>query len=191
VNLDPYRVLGVSRKATIGTINAAFRKKAKSMHPDHNNGDAGKFGELMKSVTVLRDPDKRRKFDETGIIEEDAPNNEQSAAVGAIIGYVQQIVAQHMQGFMADPSSFNFSTTIKQLMQQKINQLETSKSQAIKVSGVFSRMEKRIRVKDGKSGILKTSLMSQAKDADDARIKFEAELKLQHAAWSMLDDYEF
>jgi DnaJ-class molecular chaperone len=63
---DPYETLGVKRDATPDEIRSAYRKLAKTLHPDLNPGDA-KAEDRFKSVTaaydLLSDPDKRSRFD--------------------------------------------------------------------------------------------------------------------------------
>ncbi|MDP9838312.1 DnaJ-class molecular chaperone [Neorhizobium huautlense] len=63
---DPYSVLGVKRNADADEIKAAWRSKAKSVHPDHNLDDpsaTGRFAEVGQAYDVLKDPDKRRRYD--------------------------------------------------------------------------------------------------------------------------------
>ncbi|MGI2035187.1 J domain-containing protein [Rhizobium panacihumi] len=63
---DPYSVLGVKRNADADEIKAAWRTKAKSVHPDHNLDDpsaTGRFAEIGQAYDVLKDPDKRRRYD--------------------------------------------------------------------------------------------------------------------------------
>lgn len=63
---DPYSVLGVKRTADADEIKAAWRTKAKSVHPDHNLDDpsaTGRFAEVGQAYDVLKDPDKRRRYD--------------------------------------------------------------------------------------------------------------------------------
>merc|ERR1719446_1525816 len=45
---DPYRVLGVSRKATLPEIRKVFFKKALVLHPD-KGGDKAAFQELQRA----------------------------------------------------------------------------------------------------------------------------------------------
>jgi curved DNA-binding protein CbpA len=61
-----YRVLMVDRNATSDVIGAAFRVLAKRYHPDHDQSDAAaaRMAELNRAYAVLRDPDKRAKYDE-------------------------------------------------------------------------------------------------------------------------------
>src|SRR4051812_23197639 len=66
---DYYEVLGLSRGAQPDEINKAYRKLAMQFHPDRNPGDDGageKFREISEAYEVLRDPNKRQRFDRYG-----------------------------------------------------------------------------------------------------------------------------
>jgi len=66
---DYYKVLGVSKTASVDDIKKAFRKLARKYHPDVNPGDKKaeeKFKEINEAYEVLSDPDKRRKYDTLG-----------------------------------------------------------------------------------------------------------------------------
>jgi DnaJ-class molecular chaperone len=66
---DYYQVLGVERGADEKTIRAAFRSRAKKMHPDVNRDDPQaeeRFKDLNEAFEVLSDADKRRMYDRFG-----------------------------------------------------------------------------------------------------------------------------
>jgi len=63
--IDPYQLLGLERDADEAAVKAAYRKAAKSAHPDAG-GDLGAFGRLNASYELLKDPVRRRVYDDTG-----------------------------------------------------------------------------------------------------------------------------
>jgi curved DNA-binding protein len=66
---DYYAVLGVPRTASQAEIKKAFRKLARQHHPDAKPGDTAaerRFKEVNEANEVLRDPGKRRQYDELG-----------------------------------------------------------------------------------------------------------------------------
>jgi DnaJ-class molecular chaperone len=63
---DPYETLGLKRSATDKEIKDAFKKLARQFHPDLHPGDKeaeGKFKEISVANDLLKDPEKRRRFD--------------------------------------------------------------------------------------------------------------------------------
>jgi molecular chaperone DnaJ len=65
---DYYEVLGVAKDATPEVIKRAYRKKAMELHPDRNKApDAeSRFKEAAEAFDVLKDPDKRARYDRMG-----------------------------------------------------------------------------------------------------------------------------
>jgi molecular chaperone DnaJ len=66
---DYYDILDVPRDASEADIKKAYRKMALKYHPDKNPDDPEsetKFKEAAEAYEVLRDPDKRSKYDRFG-----------------------------------------------------------------------------------------------------------------------------
>jgi len=66
---DYYELLGIARDADADDIKRAYRKLALKYHPDRNNGSKEaeeRFKEVTQAYDVLRDPDKRRVYDQYG-----------------------------------------------------------------------------------------------------------------------------
>lgn len=74
---DYYKILGVERTATTSEINKAYKKLARKHHPDLNQDDP-KAEEQFKIVNeaneVLKDPEKRRMYDQLGSNWKDGQN---------------------------------------------------------------------------------------------------------------------
>ena len=63
---DFYAALGVPKDADAAAIKKAYRKLARTHHPDQNAGDSGaeaRFKEIGEAYAVLSDPEQRQQYD--------------------------------------------------------------------------------------------------------------------------------
>lgn len=68
---DYYKILGVSKNASLSEIKKAYRKLARKYHPDLNPGDKvaeKNFKEITGAYEVLKDPKKRKQYDTFGSV---------------------------------------------------------------------------------------------------------------------------
>lgn len=65
---DYYAILGVKKDASQDDIQKAYRKLARKFHPDVNKAPEAevKFKEIGEAYEVLKDEDKRQKYDQYG-----------------------------------------------------------------------------------------------------------------------------
>jgi curved DNA-binding protein len=65
---DYYEILGISRDATQDEVKKAYRKLARQYHPDISKeaGAETKFKEIGEAYEVLKDPEKRKAYDQLG-----------------------------------------------------------------------------------------------------------------------------
>ncbi|XP_072307640.1 dnaJ homolog subfamily C member 16 isoform X2 [Eucyclogobius newberryi] len=72
---DPYKVLGVSRRASQPEIKRAYKSLAKEWHPDKNKDPSAEdmFIKISKSYEILSNEERRANFDRYGQMDENQP----------------------------------------------------------------------------------------------------------------------
>lgn len=93
-----YDIIGCSKDATPPELKKAYRARARELHPDQNRDDPN-AGERMKilsrAYSILKDPDKRAKYDATG--EEDDTAERPPAGLTSL-SRAYEAVATEMEG---------------------------------------------------------------------------------------------
>ncbi len=71
--MDLYALLGIKPTASAADIKRAYRRLARKYHPDINPGDRAaelRFRQIAEAYEILIDPERRRRYDESGAIVE-------------------------------------------------------------------------------------------------------------------------
>ncbi|KAF7660499.1 hypothetical protein LDENG_00281430 [Lucifuga dentata] len=95
--IDPYKILGVTRSASQAEIKKVYKRLAKEWHPDKNKnpGAEDMFIKITKSYEILSNEDKRANYDRYGQTDDTQP-------------YGSGRYAHHHDNFYFDESFFNF-----------------------------------------------------------------------------------
>ena len=103
---DYYEVLGVGRDASLDDIKKAYRKLALKYHPDRNPGNKEaeeKFKEATEAYEVLRDKEKRDRYEQFGHGGVSAPG------AGGFEGFAGGFdLSDALRAFMRDFGGFGF-----------------------------------------------------------------------------------
>ncbi|MFZ2126137.1 MAG: molecular chaperone DnaJ [Candidatus Microsaccharimonas sp.] len=94
---DYYEVLGVAKGASADEIKKAFRRAAVKHHPDKEGGDEAKFKEINEAYDVLKDSQKRQRYDQFG-----------HAGVGGASGGGGYSGGNPFEGFQGQNVNFDF-----------------------------------------------------------------------------------
>lgn len=102
--MNPYKVLGLDLKTVppcdhAELIQSAYRKLSKKKHPDVKGGSAEAFAELKLAYDILSDPERRKRYDTTGRLDESkiTPERVRMFIQGAMQGLVEAHLRASMQ----------------------------------------------------------------------------------------------
>lgn len=105
-NRSLYHVLGVARDATLEQIRAAYRAKARVLHPDNlETGDREAFHELLRAHEALSDAKSRAYYDETGRIDSAEDRALTARAVHVVTLFVERLADAPDHVFAEDLTS--------------------------------------------------------------------------------------
>jgi curved DNA-binding protein len=109
-----YDVLGVPRDASAEDIRRAYRALARQYHPDVNKepGAADRFKEISEAYQVLRDPEKRARYDRFGA-RGDRPGPGGDGGFGGFDG------GEDFEGVSFDVGGGDFSDLFDQLFSRR------------------------------------------------------------------------
>jgi len=128
--MSHYETIGVHETATAEEIKKAYRERSKKLHPDANDGDDKGFAKLAKAYEVLSNPERRKKYDDTGI---DTENNE--------VEQVNSIIAWLTLAFLEHAPSVKTESLTDFIKKQVKEQLNNAKSAITKSEKEIERAE--------------------------------------------------
>lgn len=175
---DPYEVLGVVRDAKPDDIKKAYRKKAKSAHPDAG-GSHDQMSALATANDILSDPAKREQFDRTGSVD---PASKQ----GKIL---QRFAALFNELILLKPDQ-NIGPIIQQHKRNVAAQEKQTRAKIDSDEKRFQTALDRILVRPV-NDVLTTLIQQNLDGVKKARIQLELELEIENAAIEMFSDYQF
>lgn len=91
--MNPYKVLGVEKTATLEDIKQAYRKMAMKYHPDRETGNKEIFQEIQQAYELLCDEAKRNALDALSE-PETAGLQLRQQAISELCGCVRMILEQ-------------------------------------------------------------------------------------------------
>lgn len=188
-----YDLLGLTADAKDADIRKAYKSKAKKLHPDTNGGiESEEFVKMKKAYDILINPETRKMYDETGIVDGEHESKLMNAAIGGL---------QHCFNLLVDkvgPDDMIYVDVInsmknnirENLGQHKKNQLEASKAIA-KIEKAKKATEKRLKIKKGAPNIFIMALDKSAQPLRDMMIKSDQAILLCETMMGMLENYEY
>jgi curved DNA-binding protein CbpA len=176
----------VKRSAAPEEIQKAYRRKAKTSHPD-GGGSVEAFGELATAHAVLTDPKRREKYDRTGEIDPPRSNTIDASAIEIIAQKLGLIIHAEQ-----DVTSMDIGALIERAIQSDIVERQTEISRLKRAIERATKLRDRVRRKgtgesNALAGVLdwhEAATKVQIKKNEDAVSSLERALEI-------LADYSF
>jgi len=175
--IDPYETLGVSRDSDPETIKKSYRKLAKEHHPDHG-GDESKITALTLAYDILSNPDKKKRYDETG---ESGTDNRQAQIYAEFLKMSEEILLKQ-EGLPIKQSV----ERIRVGMEQQMRDAESNINQKVKV---LEAAKARI-IQAPENDVLGHMIQPRLDDFGKQRDKLKADMEIAQAALALFDSYE-
>ena len=182
--MDLYNVLGVDRKAEHDEIKRAWRIRAQAAHPDREGGDEARFKEVQLAYEVLSDPERRKKYDDTGLVEGEGTSIRVMAmqSISSLAVELSQV-----EGFAGNPlvELVNKMREIRDGHQRSVTQLEKRRAKLERFRGKF-------RLRKGKAGenLFDSAFGYAIKGVEDQIAQSRKMVECGDIALGILDDYE-
>jgi curved DNA-binding protein CbpA len=173
-----YETLGVPPDASPEDIKRAFRRKASQHHPDREGGDPEKMAAVNRAWLVLQDPDKRKRYDETGEDADEPPVEAQA----------RDLLAS-MFAAVIDKAEDSFAKLVGQLLDHERREVQQKRATAEKNRTRLQRRRKKIKVKEGEN-IVHHLIDAKLAEIERGIAAGEKVLQVIAAATCMLEAYE-
>ncbi|MDH6267219.1 curved DNA-binding protein CbpA [Rhizobium sp. SG_E_25_P2] len=181
--IDPYSVLGVDRDAGEQVIRDAWRKAAKTAHPDAG-GDAEDFARLQTAYDVLKDPVRRRVFDDTGYDPELAdPRDLQGVMM--LEKLVNDVILDEREPGSFDPVAAMRRKLSDDIVKNRMHILELERHRN-RVRQHIDRLGRR-----PETDVLGSMLRARSQSITEAIRKSEEQIVTIERAYAMLEGYSY
>jgi len=188
ISFDPYGILDIRRDAGPQAVKTAYRRKVQSAHPDRG-GDPDLFILVVKAFGILSDPDARRLFDETGIIDEGGVRDYRREVATILADMFDAAVETAVStGLGLERVDF-----IRQMTQAVQTGLVEARSQLRRVNGEIGALQalrNRIRRHDSERNLFVERLDTQIATKTEQHAQIRRRQGILETALAELDSYD-
>ena len=181
--IDPYVLLGVERDADEGAIKSAYRKVAKAAHPD-SGGDAEQFARLQTAYELLKDPVRRKVFDDTSYDPQLADAKDLKGLL-MLETLVNEFILDEREPGSFDPVAAMRRKLTDDILKSRFHILELERHR----TRVRKHMDRLGRKPD--TDVLSSMLRARSQAIAEAIRNAEAQIEAIEQAYTMLEGYSY
>lgn len=175
-----YDVLGVASGATPDAIKSAYRSKSKQLHPDSGQptADEEAFHRLSMAYTILRDADKRKKYDSDGTYDAGPTRTEHQIVLSLIAERIALAIQTNITNL-----DVNLLEIVRADLADLVQQAVTANQSVTRVLGGLERSLARIKTPD-ENNLFASALNAKLQECRNAKTKND---DLERRALAALD----
>ncbi len=181
--IDPYETLGVARNAGEAEIRAAFRQAAKTAHPDQG-GDVDSFAQLTAAHELLKDPVRRKVYDDTGY-DPDMADPKALKGLMMLEALVNEMILDERMPGSFDPVAAMRRKLSDDILKNRFHILELERHRD-RVRHHIDRLARRPG-----TDVLGSMLRARSQSITDAIRQTETQITAIEEAYGMLDGYAY
>lgn len=178
--MNHYETLGVQPDATAEEIKAGYRAAASKAHPDKPGGSDGAMQAVNRAYDTLRDPEARKRYDETGSDREPP----------AIEVRAMQAMAQMIEGIVESESPVNIVKAIKAKIDEVRRKLDGQQVQANRKRERLQARRGKVRTKGGAENLVHAIIDSKVEQLDSQLQAITESRAINHVLAVMIEAYE-
>ena len=180
--MNLYDILGVKSTCSLSEIKRAYKEKAGQCHPDKNSDDPEatiKFQTLTNAYNVLKDPEQRRRYDETGETGNTPSLNEEA---NSVIGRILLDIAER-EDFVAR----NYFVDVRMMLKKTLAQCKSDK---LRMETSSNKLEYLIS-KTKANNMLISMLNQKLHELNHGKAHAEQGCKVMSKALELLTEYRY
>lgn len=181
--IDPYETLGLERGADDLAVKAAYRKLVKAVHPD-SGGEPEAFGRLQASYDLLKDPVRRKVYDNTGYDPQLADPRDLQGIL-KLETLVNDFILDEREPGSFDPVAAMRRKLSDDIVKSRFHILELERHRA-RVRQHLDRLGRRPA-----ADILGSMLRTRSQSIADAIRSAEAQIEATEQAYTILEGYSY
>lgn len=189
---DPYEVLGLPRDASEDDVRAAYRRVAKETHPDVAPDREEEFHRAKRAELVLMNPARRQKFDSTGAVDDEQPDNKRATALQIIDQFFAAVVNEFVKtGYKQDdPRRRDLVREFREHAGEQMSGASLAEVDGRKYIAFLKDMRRRFKTTEQVSPIQR-GLDRQIRNAEQQLDQIKESLECLALAVSIVEAHEF